>query len=196
VKTPEKILTQDFEESAAVKEQKTARKKEPVKTKTEVKKPVVAEKKEEKKVEETKKPEPVVNQNAMYKGRKSNTDYSGSEGVATGTGNQGAVTGSENATNRSLYGGTGGPTFNLAGRNYVSLPKPDISTQKEGKVVVEIKVDRAGNVVSATPGVKGSTTLESSLLNAAKRAALSSKFDSKTDAAYMQTGTITYIFKF
>jgi colicin import membrane protein len=196
VKTTEKIVTQDYEEAAAVKEHKETRKKEPVKTNSEVKKPVVTENKTEKKTEEIKKPEPVVNSNALYRGRKSNTDYSGSEGVSSGTGNQGAVTGSENATDRSLYGGTGGTTFNLEGRNFVSLPKPDISTQKEGKVVVEIKVDRAGNVVNATPGVKGSTTLESSLLNAAKRAALSSKFDSKTDAAYMQTGTITYIFKF
>lgn len=193
-KDKEKIMTQDYEESAAIKEQNKSKKKETVKTKTEVKKPKATEKK----TEEVKKPEPVINKNALFKGRKSNTDYTGSEGVGTsGTGNQGALSGSENATDRSLYGGTGGgPSFSLAGRNYVLLPKPDIKTQKEGKVVVEIKVDRAGNVISAIPGVKGSTTLESSLLNAAKRAALSSKFDSKGDAAFEQTGTITYIFKY
>lgn len=196
VRHKESLMTQDYEEAAAIKEKEKPKKKETVKKEKETVKAPTTEK-IEKKVTETKKPEPVVNKNALYRGRKANTDAIGSEGIATGTGNQGSLSGSENATDRSLGNGSGGGTsFSLEGRNPVSLAKPDIKTQKEGKVVVEIKVDRAGSVISAVPGVKGSTTLESSLLNAAKRAALASKFDGKSDAAVTQTGTITYIFKF
>jgi len=195
VKQKESVMTQDYEEAAAIKEKEKPKKKEVVKKEKEPVKAPVAEK-TEKQVAETKKPEPEVNKNALYRGRKPGTTYSGSEGVTSGTGNQGSLSGSENATDRSLGTGSGsGTSFSLEGRNPLSLPTPKISTQKEGKVVVEIKVDRAGNVISAVPGVKGSTTLESSLLAAAKKAALASRFDNKPDAAFTQSGTITYIFK-
>jgi colicin import membrane protein len=196
VVTKESLMTQDYEEAPSIKEKNKSKKKEVIKKELEPKK-ITTDSKSKKAAEEVKEPEPVVNKNALYKGRKQGTEYTGSEGVGTGKGNQGSLSGSENATDHSLGTGSGsGTTFSLDGRNPVSLPKPDINTQKEGRVVVEIKVDRAGNVISAVPGVKGSTTLENSLMTAAKRAALASKFDTKTDAAYTQTGTITYIFKF
>ena len=73
--------------------------------------------------------------------------------------------------------------------------KPEnIMLTKKGVVKVQIKVDRNGKVVEAIPGAKGSTTLDSYLLKVAKRAALSSKFDSNGDAPVYQLGTITYIF--
>jgi len=59
---------------------------------------------------------------------------------------------------------------------------------------VKITVDRNGKVIAAIPGAKGSTTMDSALLSAAKQAALSAKFDKKTSAPTKQTGTITYHF--
>jgi colicin import membrane protein len=194
-KPKESALTQDFEDAPSLKEKEKPKKKEVIKPK-EVTKPETVAKKTETKVEEAKEVKPVVNANALYQGRKKNTNYTGSEGVGKGEGNQGSLSGSENATDRSLSGGSGGGTsFSLEGRNSLELPIPDKNLQKEGRVVVEIKVDRAGNVIGAISGVKGSTTLDSQLLTAAKKAALSSRFDSKPDAAFTQVGTITYIFK-
>ena len=97
---------------------------------------------------------------------------------------------------------TGGPgglgdegiLFSLEGRTPQSLPKPEYNYQVEGIVVVEVTVDLNGNVTTANPGVKGSTTLNEHLMAAAKKAALAAKFDRKPDAPAFQKGTITYNF--
>jgi len=47
---------------------------------------------------------------------------------------------------------------------------------------------------TAEPGYKGTNTLDESLLEAARKAALKARFNAKSDAAYTQTGTITYHF--
>jgi len=186
------ILTQDFEEapSLPVKKEKKAEKKK-----------VDPKKNETPAVKETKaapvKEEPKVDSRALYGGRKNNTEYTGSQGIGTGEGNMGNPDGSPESLNYGEGGGSGNaPGFYLSGRNSVSLPVPSINLQKRGKVVVTIKVDRDGNVVEAIPGAKGSTTLDSYLLGVAKNAALSSRFDSKPNAPFYQTGTITYIFHY
>ena len=89
----------------------------------------------------------------------------------------------------------GGIDFSLKGRNPESLPKPEYNYPVEGKVVVEITVDRRGNVTKAEAGMKGSTTLNDNLLRAARKAALNARFDPKTDAPAFQKGTITYYFR-
>jgi TonB family protein len=188
----EEIITQDFEESAAVKEKKVTTEK-----KTE-KKVVVKETVTETKEEETTQPvveEKKVNERALYKGRSTTTDGTGNEGITEGDGNQGSITGSPDSDNYSQGLSQGsGITFSLAGRNPLYLPKPKYEYQVEGKVVVEIRVDRNGNVTYARAGVKGSTTNDENLIKAAQEAALKARFDSKSDAAFTQTGTITYQF--
>jgi len=185
--TEEGYTTQDFEEAPVVKEQGE-------KEKTEEKKPEPKPEKE-KKLEEVK--ERTVNANALFPGRDRNADNSSSEGETSGKGNQGSTTGSVDSKNHSGGNsmGTNGTSFSLAGRNPESLPKPAYNYQIEGKVVVEITVDKYGKVTSAVPGVKGSTTLDANLLSAAKSAALKALFDKKPDAPAYQKGTITYFFK-
>ncbi|MCU0366843.1 MAG: energy transducer TonB, partial [Bacteroidales bacterium] len=120
-----------------------------------------------------------------------------SEGVAGGEGNQGVETGTVGAPNYGPGGGIGDGTisFSLGDRNYRSIPKPLYDYQKEGKVVVEISVNRAGVVTDAFPGVKGSTTADTDLWREAKKAALKATFESNNNAPLLQKGTITYIFK-
>ena len=60
--------------------------------------------------------------------------------------------------------------------------------------MVAITVDRLGNVINATPGIKGSTTLNKQLLQKAKTAALKTKFDPKQTAPTNQQGKIIYHF--
>lgn len=177
-------MTQNYEEAPAVQ----AKKPEPEQPK---------EKTEPKKEEEKPKedPKPVVDRRALW-GKNRNTESTNSEGDAGGTGNQGDPTGDENTKNRSLGSGLGeGVSFDLDGRMAVSLPMPKLNQQKEGTVVVEVTVDRNGKIIAAKPGVKGSTTLDSYLLDLAKRAALQSKFNLKEDAPSRQVGTITYVFR-
>lgn len=91
---------------------------------------------------------------------------------------------------------SGSASANVQGRTTVGLlPKPVYSSQSEGIVVVNIKVDQYGKVQSAIAGGKGSTTMDAGLLNAARKAALDARFNTDGNAPVLQEGTITYIFK-
>ena len=83
----------------------------------------------------------------------------------------------------------------LQGRGLVgTLPMPVYPAgNRGGKVVIRVSVDKEGNVTSATYEPKGSTTSDSSLVEAAIKAAKRAKFTESE--AYMQGGTITYLFK-
>jgi outer membrane biosynthesis protein TonB len=95
------------------------------------------------------------------------------------------------------YGNTGsaaGGNYNLAGRKALSTPKKQPDCQEEGVVVVRITVAKNGKVMSAIPGVKGSTNTAPCLLKPAKEAALSTIWNSDGAALEIQTGTIIYKF--
>ena len=183
------ILTQDFEEapSIPVKKETTTKKTDPVKTNV---KPIEKPKVEEKPVEPPRKADP----RALYTGKNVSSQTSGSEGDTKPGGNQGNEEGDVNSPSRIGGLGEGGTEFDLIGRGKVYLPEPSLNYKEQGIVRVEILVDRAGNVVSAREGVKGSTTADVTLLRLAKEAALKSKFTAKEDAAVHQKGTITYHF--
>ena len=133
--------------------------------------------------------------NALERANARGSDTSG-EGITVGTGNQGVEKGVVGADNYGVGSGTGteGISYDLAGRQARSLPKPAYDIQKEGIVVVEVTVNRNGNVTQAVPGVKGSTTLEEYFLRVAREAAMRAKFDRKPDAPVIQKGTIKYHF--
>jgi TonB family protein len=123
------------------------------------------------------------------------TTASTGQGNTYQPGNQGSIEGAVGGGDNGAGSG-GGVSFSLTGRKSVALPKPTYpGNNEEGTVVVEITVDRYGKVSNAVPGVKGTTNLNSALLNAAKNAALSTKFSQNLDSPALQTGTITYKFK-
>lgn len=129
-------------------------------------------------------------------GNTANTGTAGhSEGVAGGTGNQGDPSGNPEVPNYTGGSQGTGVSFDLGGRKARSLVKPPYKIQKDGIVVVAITVDRSGRVTDAIPGIKGSTTLEESLLKVAKEAALKTEFEPMSDGPIIQKGTITYNFK-
>jgi colicin import membrane protein len=179
-------LTQNNEEAPAIDEKKTDKKK---KDKKPVDKTVVKTAEDDSKQTEHK-----VNPMALYRG-KGNAASSG-EGIAGGSGNQGQPNGVANAKNY-VGGGNGnsGISFTLEGREPQSLPKPSYNSQTEGIVVVEITVDKEGKVTKANAGVKGSTTLENSLVEAAERAAMQSSFKRSPNAPAYQKGIIRYHFR-
>ena len=184
-----KILTQDAEDAPAIDSKKNKVKKETAKVPIVKKETVVV-----KKVVPIKE-EPKVNAKALYTGRKTDSKNTGSEGVAGGQGNQGSPFGSPDSKNHAQGDsrGNGGPEFNLAGRNPQYLEEPKANFRENGDVVIEVTVDKDGKVTSARQG-KGSTTQDATLITAAIKAAMASKFDQKSDAEPIQRGTITYHF--
>ena len=95
------------------------------------------------------------------------------------------------------YRNTGSGTvgnYNLAGRTVLFPSKKQPDCQEEGVVVVRITVAKNGKVVSAIPGVKGTTNTAPCLLKPAKEAALSTIWNSDGAAPKIQTGTIIYKF--
>ena len=68
------------------------------------------------------------------------------------------------------------------------------NSQKQGVVVVDITVDRNGNVIEANYSVAGSTTNDDYLVNLALKSAYQAKFSGAN--ATEQRGSITFRFKF
>jgi len=160
----------------------------------------LAEETERKRIEaEQKRQADIMNRtkNALANSKNAGTN-STSEGVTGGIGNQGVPTGSVDSQVRGDGSGTGdkgkGISYYLGGRKSQLLPVPVYQYQDEGKVVVEIIVDRQGNVTQATPGKSGSSLLTDYFLKVAKDAAMKAKFDADPNAPEIQKGTITYNF--
>ncbi len=132
--------------------------------------------------------------NALANSKNAATN-STSEGITGEQGNQGKLPGTVGSNDREGNGlGDKGISYNLQGRGFQSLPTPKYDYQGEGRVVVEVSVDRAGKVIQAVPGTKGSTTLDEYLLKVARDAAMEARFEAKPDAPAIQKGTITYNF--
>ena len=106
----------------------------------------------------------------------------------TGSGSQGAG----QKGNPVGHGSSGGNSWNLSGRGIKgTLPKPANTFNQEGRVIIEIRVNAAGNVISAT--IKGGTISDKQTQQLALDAAYKAKF---TEGDHDQIGTITYNFKF
>jgi colicin import membrane protein len=88
-----------------------------------------------------------------------------------------------------------GISYSLSGRNPQALPLPAYNHQVEGIVVVEVRVNRNGDVTNARPGVRGTTIQNINLHNAAKSAAEKARFDVSQNSPEIQVGTITYHFR-
>ena len=110
---------------------------------------------------------------------------------------QGQLNGDPYAT--SYYGspGSGSATggYGLNGRSLVSKGKVQQECNEEGRVVVKIIVDRNGSVISATPGVKGTTNNAACLLEPAKKTAFMHKWNLDAKAPDQQVGFVVVNFK-
>lgn len=201
VETPseQEMLTQDLEETVAMKPQK-----KPVKPKTEVKTP--PKKQPEQPKQPTKTPEQIAAEKraaaekaaaeeaakkiAGAFGKGSSMDNRGTG--TTGSGVQGSPTGNSNTGKSTGVGGVG--SWDLNGRSLTgSLPIPVYNVQDEGRVVVTIVVNPSGRVISTSIN-KRTNTVSTALRRAAEEAARKARFN-VTDGVNNQTGTITYYFK-
>jgi len=82
----------------------------------------------------------------------------------------------------------------LTDRKFKLMPKPVYNSEDEGIVVVDIWVDKNGDVIKAVAGAKGTTTTSMTLWKLAEDAAKRAKFNADPNASQEQKGTITYTF--
>ena len=174
-RSDQEVLTQDSEDAAKVNSEKSeSLKKEEVK-------------------EEPKPSEELSKANSKWKNKSDNK--SSSDGITGKEGDQGDPNGSLDS--KSYTGGSGGNGFKLiglGGRNMVKPPIIKDISQEEGKVIVDIIVDKNGKVLRANPGARGSTTTSAVLYKIAKEAALSTKFNTNPQAPEQQKGQIVFTF--
>lgn len=201
VETPseQEMLTQDLEETVAMKPQK-----KPVKPKTEVKAP--PKKQPEQPKQPTKTPEQIAAEKRAAAEKAAAEEAAkkiagafgkgssmGNRGTGTtGSGVQGSSTGNSNTGKSTGVGGVG--SWDLNGRSLTgSLPIPVYNVQDEGRVVVTIVVNPSGRVISTSIN-KRTNTVSTALRRAAEEAARKARFN-VIDGVNNQTGTITYYFK-
>ena len=85
-------------------------------------------------------------------------------------------------------------SYSLVDRLHRKLPNPIYTCAQRGKIVINIKVDRAGNVIEASFNQASSSTKNGCLVDNAIAYALKSKFDNNAKKNE-QIGTITYLFQ-
>lgn len=207
----EKILTQESEESIRIKQANEAKRKAEEAEKAEKQKAEAEAnraKAEAAKIAQQKKDaaeKAILEQEAKKRKldelmgglNKSDGTASGSEGDDNKAGDKGQPDGDPYAT--SYYGspgsgsGTGG--YGLNGRSLVNKGKVPQECNEEGRVVVKIVVDRNGKVISATPGVKGTTNNNPCLLEPARKTAFMHSWNLDSNAPSQQVGFVVVNFK-
>ena len=201
------LLTQTEEETVTLKpkteepKKETVKPKEVVKPKKPVKKPEKTEAEKaaeakrlaEAKAERERKAAEEAAKKRVAGAFGKGAQMTGNKGTAdSGTGTEGSKEGNSSTGAKTGTGGYG--TFDLGGRSLGtgSLPKPVYNVQEEGRVVVNITVNPAGQVVSTSISPQ-TNTVNSALRKAAEDAAKKARFNT-IDGVNNQTGTITYYF--
>lgn len=184
-KVIDKVVTQDTEESVVIKEKQV--KKTPTDTDTK-QKPVI-------KLTPTPDKSTSDALNSLLKGQKSDGKATGGEGDDNLPGDKGQQDGDPNAKGYYGTGGIGGGgDYQLGNRKPLNKPKPNYICDEVGIVVVQIEVNRNGNVINAIPGVKGTTNSAECLKSEAKAAALKTTWQPDANATSKQIGYIRYRF--
>jgi len=101
----------------------------------------------------------------------------------------------EDETEPKIYQGPTNIFYSLEKRYEIRLPVPVYKCEGEGIVEVQIVVDQRGRVVQVGVENLGDSLNEICLADAAKTAALNTRFNTDFDAPARQRGTITYHFQ-
>lgn len=200
------ILTQDYEETAAMEERKKKDRERKLEEERQekIRKEQEAERIRQEEIERKRQAEERRKAEQQQKIAEStgkafgiaNTN-SQSDGTGGGFGNQGDLRGSPDSRSYEGSGqGKQGISYSLAGRkpHGGQLPLPVYPNKEEGVVVIKVKVDKNGYVTEAVWEAKGSTTTNRQLIDAATKAAQKARFNQDENADLIQVGTITYRF--
>jgi len=122
----------------------------------------------------------------------------GSEGIAGGKGDQGRPGGDPNSKNYTGGGhGNSGATISrgLEGRYFTKVYSYQGDFDTNEKVAVDVRIDKNGNVLSASYQPRGSTTSSSSYKDKAIEIVKKSKLNVKPGGDDEQTGTVVINFR-
>ncbi|MCU0380188.1 MAG: hypothetical protein MUE58_03270 [Chitinophagaceae bacterium] len=121
------------------------------------------------------------------------------QGIAGGKGDQGKINGNPNSDSYTGNGGTGksGVSISrgLTGRRITKLPSFEDEFNENAKVAVDIKVDKNGQVISASYQPRGSTTSDAGMREIALRKARQLKFNASPEGTETDLGTIIFNFR-
>ncbi len=197
----EEVVTQDSEESIALKKAEEAKKKvadEAKKAKAEADR-IAKEKQEAEEKAQKERDKKKAELDAMMDGvNNSDGKEDEGEGPGDGEGNKGKPDGDPYAA--SYYGkpgsGTGGQGGSgLNGRTRLFKPNVESNCKSDGRVVIEITVNKQGKVIKAKQGL-GTTAIDKCLIDLAKDAAFKFKWNPDANAPDEQYGVIEFNFSF
>lgn len=200
VETEQEMITQTEEETVVVKPKAEPKKEKPKVAKKPEKTPeekaAEAKKLAEEKAERERKAAEEAARKKVAGAFGKGAQMTGNKGTATGgTGTEGSKEGNSSTGAKIGIGGEG--TFDLGGRSLgagTSLPKPVYNVQEEGRVVVNITVNPAGQVIATSINLSHTNTPNRFLRKAAEDAAKKARFEA-VERMTNQIGTITYNFK-
>ena len=189
VASNEDVLSQDSQEAVVIK---------PTKKPTLTKQTPVEEKKPTPKVVESPKPSKSTTDalSSLLNGPKSDGKAKGGQGNDNGPGDKGSLNGDPYAS--SYYGSGGGSgagnSWGLNGRTISTRGKVVQDCNESGTVVVQITVNRSGNVIAAQY-TKGTTNTNPCLIGPALETAKKHKWAPDSNAPEKQIGFITVNFR-
>ena len=184
----EEVLTQETEEAIAIKKQQEAEDRAKAEAKAKEKAEAERLAKEQQEREDKKKKLDaliggVSNADGEDKGSEGDDDVSGDKGLLNGDPYAPSYFGNPGT-------GSGGVGYGLNGRGKPSMEIYKQDCNESGMVIVRIVVNRNGNVIEATPGVKYTTNRAPCLLEPAKKIALSHKWKPDQNAPSRQIGFV------
>lgn len=204
----DQLMTSDAEETVAIDQPEKKDNKRPEKKdikKPDVKKTTSATVKTSPQLPKVEVPK--VDPRSLYTGKKGTGGSPTGTQPGTGTGGSGNGNGGGDGdgtgpgTGTGTGGGNGGGKgqgdgigFDLTGRNFRSLPKLEDRSQESGKIVIDIIVDKAGNVIRADGPARGSDITNGTLVRKCRDAAMKAKFSASPAGVEEQKGTITFNF--
>ena len=144
-------------------------------------------------VQETKPAVQAVNQNALYKGKKNNGAGQG-DGTGNTPGNQGSINGDPLATNYG-EGGSGNGDTPIPINKLNNLKTINDDGQQTGKIAVKIRVNRAGKVISAIAGAKGTTFSNEALYRKCEDAVMGASLDKAGPGTENRSFIVVFNFK-
>jgi colicin import membrane protein len=194
----EDVLTQESEESIKIKKAATERLKAKAESDKKAKAEAESIRKAEAEAEKVRKDQDEKKRklDALMGGIKnSEGTTSGGQGNDNVGGDKGNENGDPNADEYYKNDGSGrSGDYQLGSRKPLNKPDPKYDCEEEGLVIVAIQVNRAGKVIRATSGIKGSTNMAICLVSRAKEAALKTTWQPDSNAGSTQTGIIRYRF--
>lgn len=190
-------VTQDVNSTAVDLKKDQEKQEKPVEQPTPQEQPVQepVQAPEQPKEQPQEKPKYTFNPNASN--QQSNSTSQGNDPMSSG--NMGNPNGDPNSPNMGETPGLGnsGVAYDLGGRGARSLPTPERKARKEqGKIILEIFVDRDGNVVRVGDLLRGTEVTDPAMIQEARQLASKCRFEPDPNAPGVQRGTISINFKY